>query len=83
MRVWGMTKREGQPWRLPMTCLGTGNGKSEGARGVQFTMWLFGKTQEKPPKELVNEWSLKIRKEMRVVDRQIRDIQREERVNDL
>ncbi|XP_054584205.1 charged multivesicular body protein 3 isoform X2 [Eptesicus fuscus] len=26
----------------------------------------------------VNEWSLKIRKEMRVVDRQIRDIQREE-----
>ncbi|KAF6102724.1 charged multivesicular body protein 3 [Phyllostomus discolor] len=41
-------------------------------------MGLFGKTQEKPPKELVNEWSLKIRKEMRVVDRQIRDIQREE-----
>ncbi|NXR10424.1 CHMP3 protein, partial [Semnornis frantzii] len=26
----------------------------------------------------VNEWSLKIRKEMRVIDRQIRDIQREE-----
>uniref|UniRef100_A0A8C5P5M1 Charged multivesicular body protein 3 pseudogene n=1 Tax=Jaculus jaculus TaxID=51337 RepID=A0A8C5P5M1_JACJA len=41
-------------------------------------MGLFEKTQEKPPKELVNEWSLKIRKEMRVVDRQIRDIQREE-----
>nr|BAB26273.1 unnamed protein product [Mus musculus] len=41
-------------------------------------MGLFGKSQEKPPKELVNEWSLKIRKEMRVVDRQIRDIQREE-----
>ncbi|XP_023572428.1 charged multivesicular body protein 3-like isoform X1 [Octodon degus] len=41
-------------------------------------MGLFGKTQEKAPKELVNEWSLKIRKEMRVVDRQIRDIQREE-----
>uniref|UniRef100_K9IIK8 Putative vacuolar sorting protein vps24 n=1 Tax=Desmodus rotundus TaxID=9430 RepID=K9IIK8_DESRO len=41
-------------------------------------MGLFGKTQERPPKELVNEWSLKIRKEMRVVDRQIRDIQREE-----
>ncbi|ELW48804.1 Charged multivesicular body protein 3 [Tupaia chinensis] len=41
-------------------------------------MGLFGKTQEKPPKELVNEWSLKIRKEMRVVDRKIRDIQREE-----
>ena len=41
-------------------------------------MGLFGKTQERPPKELVNEWSLKIRKERRVVDRQIRDIQREE-----
>uniref|UniRef100_A0A2K6CYS7 Charged multivesicular body protein 3 n=1 Tax=Macaca nemestrina TaxID=9545 RepID=A0A2K6CYS7_MACNE len=40
-------------------------------------MGLFGKTQEKPPKEPVNEWSLKIRKEMRVVDRQISDIQRE------
>ncbi|KAB0342346.1 hypothetical protein FD754_019272 [Muntiacus muntjak] len=29
-------------------------------------MGLFGKTQKKPPKELVNEWSLKIKKEMRV-----------------
>ena len=36
-----------------MTCLGAGNGKSEGVRGVQFIMGLFGKTQEKPPKELV------------------------------
>lgn len=34
------------------------------------------KNQEKAPKEPVNEWSLKIRKKMRVVDRQIRDIQR-------
>ncbi|XP_053488045.1 charged multivesicular body protein 3 [Ictalurus furcatus] len=41
-------------------------------------MGLFGKTQEKPPKDLINEWSLKIRKEVRVIDRQIRDIQREE-----
>ncbi|XP_006629697.1 charged multivesicular body protein 3 [Lepisosteus oculatus] len=41
-------------------------------------MGLFGKTQERPPKDLVNEWSLKIRKEMRVIDRQIRDIQREQ-----
>ncbi|MCI4382692.1 hypothetical protein PGIGA_G00017840 [Pangasianodon gigas] len=41
-------------------------------------MGLFGKTQEKPPKDLINEWSLKIRKEIRVIDRQIRDIQREE-----
>ncbi|KAJ8262488.1 hypothetical protein GJAV_G00167030 [Gymnothorax javanicus] len=41
-------------------------------------MGLFGRTQEKPPKDLINEWSLKIRKEMRVIDRQIRDIQREQ-----
>ncbi|XP_077334093.1 charged multivesicular body protein 3 [Lithobates pipiens] len=41
-------------------------------------MGLFGKTQERPPKDLVSEWSLKIRKEMRVIDRQIRDIQREQ-----
>lgn len=42
------------------------------------TMGLFGRTPDKPPKEMVNEWSGKIRKEMRVIDRQIRDIQREE-----
>uniref|UniRef100_A0AAY3ZVE9 Charged multivesicular body protein 3 n=1 Tax=Denticeps clupeoides TaxID=299321 RepID=A0AAY3ZVE9_9TELE len=36
-------------------------------------MGLFGKTPEKPPKDLINEWSLKIRKEMRVIDRQIRE----------
>lgn len=41
-------------------------------------MGLFGRTQEKPPKDLINEWSSKIRKQMRVIDRQIRDIQREE-----
>ncbi|XP_063040743.1 charged multivesicular body protein 3 [Engraulis encrasicolus] len=41
-------------------------------------MGLFGKTSEKPPKDLINEWSLKLRKEMRVIDRQIRDIQREQ-----
>ncbi|XP_004082340.1 charged multivesicular body protein 3 isoform X1 [Oryzias latipes] len=41
-------------------------------------MGLFGRTPDKPPKDLVNEWSQKIRKEMRVIDRQIRDIQREE-----
>ncbi|MEE6511327.1 hypothetical protein FKM82_017800 [Ascaphus truei] len=39
-------------------------------------MGLFGKTQERPPKDLVNEWSLKIRKEMRVIDRQIRAVVR-------
>lgn len=41
-------------------------------------MGLFGRTPDKPPKEMVNEWSGKIRKEMRVIDRQIREIQREE-----
>ncbi|KAK9533662.1 hypothetical protein VZT92_008767 [Zoarces viviparus] len=41
-------------------------------------MGLFGKSPDKSPKELVNEWSQKIRKESRVIDRQIRDIQREE-----
>uniref|UniRef100_A0A8C8GY13 Charged multivesicular body protein 3 n=2 Tax=Oncorhynchus TaxID=8016 RepID=A0A8C8GY13_ONCTS len=40
---------------------------------VVMKMGLFGKTQDKPPKDLVNEWSLKIRKEMRVIDRQIRE----------
>lgn len=42
------------------------------------TMGLFGRTSEKPPKELVVEWQRKIRTEMRVIDRQIRDIKREE-----
>ncbi|XP_073340455.1 charged multivesicular body protein 3 [Pagrus major] len=41
-------------------------------------MGLFGRTPEKDPKELISEWSKKIRREMRVIDRQIRDIQREE-----
>ncbi|XP_067000394.1 charged multivesicular body protein 3 [Anabrus simplex] len=41
-------------------------------------MGLFGKTPEKNPKDLVNEWSHKIRKEGYQLDRQIRAIQREE-----
>ncbi|XP_034530405.1 charged multivesicular body protein 3 isoform X1 [Notolabrus celidotus] len=41
-------------------------------------MGLFGKTPDKPPKELISEWSRKIKKEMRMLDRQIRDIQREQ-----
>ncbi|XP_061101196.1 charged multivesicular body protein 3-like [Conger conger] len=40
-------------------------------------MGLFGK-HEKDPKAQVSEWSGKIRKEMRGMDRQIRDIQREQ-----
>ncbi|KAJ8271647.1 hypothetical protein COCON_G00105060 [Conger conger] len=40
-------------------------------------MGLFGK-HEKDPKVQVSEWSGKIRKEMRGMDRQIRDIQREQ-----
>ena len=38
---------------------------------------LFGKKQ-KDPREQVREWQSNLRKEMRVIDRQIFDIQREE-----
>ncbi|XP_059469187.1 charged multivesicular body protein 3 [Neocloeon triangulifer] len=41
-------------------------------------MGLFGKTQEKDPKEQVNDWCRKIRKESNQLDRQIRGIEREE-----
>ncbi|XP_036323703.1 charged multivesicular body protein 3 [Rhagoletis pomonella] len=41
-------------------------------------MGLFGKTQTKDPKEQVQEWTHKIRKEGNQLDRQIRSIQREE-----
>ncbi|KAJ8866061.1 hypothetical protein PR048_033585 [Dryococelus australis] len=41
-------------------------------------MGLFGKTPELTPKEMVNDWSRKIRKEGYQLDRQIRAIQREE-----
>ncbi|XP_077411534.1 charged multivesicular body protein 3 isoform X1 [Vanacampus margaritifer] len=41
-------------------------------------MGLFGRTPEKPPKDMINEWTQKIRKESRTMDRQIRDIQREQ-----
>uniref|UniRef100_A0A0K8TSX4 Putative vacuolar sorting protein vps24 n=1 Tax=Tabanus bromius TaxID=304241 RepID=A0A0K8TSX4_TABBR len=41
-------------------------------------MGLFGKSQQADPKEQVNEWCRKIRKESNQLDRQIRKIQREE-----
>ncbi|XP_063240192.1 charged multivesicular body protein 3 [Bacillus rossius redtenbacheri] len=41
-------------------------------------MGLFSKTPEQTPKEMVNDWSRKIRKEGYQLDRQIRAIQREE-----
>ncbi|KAK7109624.1 charged multivesicular body protein 3-like [Littorina saxatilis] len=41
-------------------------------------MGLFGKTNERPPKEMVQEWTHKIRKEGYQLDRQIKNIQREE-----
>ncbi|KAI8788950.1 charged multivesicular body protein 3 [Biomphalaria glabrata] len=41
-------------------------------------MGLFGKTQQTSPKELVNEWTHKLRKEGYNIERQIRGIQREE-----
>nr|CAG4637386.1 EOG090X0EF4 [Ceriodaphnia reticulata]SVE73218.1 EOG090X0EF4 [Ceriodaphnia reticulata] len=41
-------------------------------------MGLFGKSQEPNPKDKVNEWCSKLRKEGSQLDRQIRSIQREE-----
>lgn len=41
-------------------------------------MGLFGKEPQKSPKEMVNEWTHKIRKEGYVLERQIKAIQREE-----
>nr|CAG4643531.1 EOG090X0EF4 [Ilyocryptus agilis] len=41
-------------------------------------MGLFGKSQEPNPKDKVNEWCSKLRKEGFQLDRQIRGIQREE-----
>ncbi|XP_066581635.1 charged multivesicular body protein 3 [Prorops nasuta] len=41
-------------------------------------MGLFGKSQEKNPKEQVQEWTHKLRKEGYQLDRQVRAIQREE-----
>ncbi|EFA10075.1 charged multivesicular body protein 3 [Tribolium castaneum] len=41
-------------------------------------MGLFGKTPERNPKDMVNEWNSKLRKEGYQLDRQIRSIKREE-----
>ncbi|KAK6622355.1 Charged multivesicular body protein 3 [Polyplax serrata] len=41
-------------------------------------MGLFGRTQEKSPKDMVTEWTHKLRKEGYALDRQVRGIQREE-----
>ncbi|XP_029040845.1 charged multivesicular body protein 3 [Osmia bicornis bicornis] len=41
-------------------------------------MGLFGKSQERNPKEMVQEWTHKLRKEGYQLDRQVRAIQREE-----
>lgn len=41
-------------------------------------MGLFGKSQDKAPKDQVQEWTARMRQEMRLLDRQIRSIQREE-----
>ncbi|XP_075050090.1 charged multivesicular body protein 3 isoform X2 [Mixophyes fleayi] len=70
--------RVGWDTEVPGTGSGVGDTGSVCRVVGQVDMGLFGKSQERPPKELVNEWSLKIRKEMRVIDRQIRDIQREQ-----
>lgn len=41
-------------------------------------MGLFGKSQDKNPKDMVQEWTHKLRKEGYQLDRQVRVIQREE-----
>lgn len=41
-------------------------------------MGLFGKNQSQSPKDQVQEWTAKMRHESRLLDRQIRSIQREE-----
>ncbi|XP_035903288.1 charged multivesicular body protein 3 [Anopheles stephensi] len=41
-------------------------------------MGLFGKSQDRNPKDMVQEWTSKLRKESFALDRQIRSIQREE-----
>lgn len=41
-------------------------------------MGLFGKEPQKSPKDMVNEWNHKLRKEGYVLERQIKAIQREE-----
>lgn len=43
-------------------------------------MGLFGKSKPADPKALVNEWSKKLRKEGYGLDRQIRQIQRQEQI---
>lgn len=43
-----------------------------------MAMGLFGKSQERDPKQQVQEWTSKLRKESYALDRQIRSIQREE-----
>ncbi|KAJ8686989.1 hypothetical protein QAD02_022783 [Eretmocerus hayati] len=41
-------------------------------------MGLFGKSPDKNPKDMVNEWTHKLRKEGYQIDRQVRAIEREE-----
>lgn len=43
-----------------------------------MAMGLFGKSQERDPKQQVQEWTSKLRKESYALDRQVRSIQREE-----
>lgn len=53
-RASGFPSSQPRPGGCPRPAWAQGTGKSEGVRGVQFIMGLFGKTQEKPPKELVS-----------------------------
>lgn len=39
---------------------------------------MFGRPRTKPPKELINEWTHTFRKESRIIDREIQNIEREQ-----
>lgn len=47
---------------------------------INEEMGLFGKSKPADPKALVDEWSKKVRKEGYGLDRQIRQIQRQEQL---
>ena len=54
------------------------NSSTQVKKAENTKMGLFGKDKKADPKEQVNEWSKKIRKERNQLDRQIRQIQRSE-----
>ena len=50
----------------------SGDAEDKGRKDISSAMGLFGKTKAPDPKEQVQEWSRKIRKEGHQLDRQVR-----------